>query len=914
MWGAWAYGGKLILVPSNCARSPSQFAELLREEGVTVLNQTPSAFRQLVAELDGKPRLADLRAVVFGGEMLDFRALRSWLNTYGGDKPALINMYGITEITVHATYYRIGEDDVRGNVGSIVGRPLGDLSAYILDQHGQPAPLGVFGELHIGGAGVARGYLNRPELTAARFVADPFSAVPGARMYKTGDLGRWLADGSIEYLGRNDFQVKLRGFRIELGEIEASLAGCVGVREAVVVAREEAGGDKRLVAYVVAEPGAVLAPAQLRAILAQALPEYMVPSAFVELEALPLTPNGKLDRRALPAPDREAVVARAYAAPQGAVEEALASIWQDLLGLEKVGRQDHFFELGGHSLLAVRLMAQVRERFGVELALRALFAGPTLEEVGRAVARGQAADLPPLVAQARTGPMPLSLAQQRLWFLAQLDAAAGAAYHMPSGVRLTGALDRGALRAALNRIVARHESLRTRFVSVAGEAVQEIGPAESGFVLVEQDLRACAGEEREARVAHLAQEEATQAFDLAAGPLIRGRLLQLDEDEHVLLVTQHHIVSDGWSVGVLLKEFAALYEAFCAGRDDPLPVLKVQYADYAQWQRGWLQGEQLQRQTAYWREHLRGAPALLELPTDRVRPAVPSYAGGQVAVAVPAALTRGLRELARKHETTLYTVVLAGWSALLSRLSGQQDIVVGTPFANRQWSEVEPLIGFFINTLALRVQLEAAPTVGQLLAQLKETVLAGHAHQDVPFEQVVEAANPMRSLSHSPLFQTTLTFNNTPGASDVNLPGLVLAPLAASAKTAQFDLALSLSEQDEHLIGSLNYASDLFDRSTAERYVRQLLRLLDALTEGEEQQISRLPLLSDGEREQLLVQFNATSQPFEAGLLHTLFEAQARQRPDATAVVYAGAYAELWRIEPACEPGGGSPAGAGRGS
>ncbi|MDL5368257.1 condensation domain-containing protein, partial [Xanthomonas sp. NCPPB 2654] len=479
---------------------------------------------------------------------------------------------------------------------------------------------------------------------------------------------------------------------------------------------------------------------------------YMIPSAFVRLDALPLTPNGKLDRQALPAPDQDAVASRLYAAPVGQIEQAIAAIWQDLLGLAQVGRHDHFFELGGHSLLAVRLATRLRAALGVEVALRDVFAQPTLAGLAHALSGATASSQDAIVPVKRDRALPLSWAQQRLWFLDQLDHAAGAAYHIPAALRLHGALDRDALHASLDRIVARHESLRTTFVSVEGEPQQMIAPAELGFVLVEHDLRDLDEAAQAAAVAEMSEAEARASFDLSIGPLIRGRLLRLSDQEHVLLVTQHHIVSDGWSIGVLVREVAALYTAFCQGAADPLPALPIQYADYAAWQRQWLQGEVLQAQLDFWRTHLLGAPALLELPSDRPRPAVQRYAGDALDVRLPPELTTALRGLSQRHGVTLFMTLLAGWSALLSRLSGQDDIVVGSPVANRQRAEIEPLIGFFVNTLALRVDLAADPSVAALLAQVKATTLDAYMHQDLPFEQVVEALQPERSLAHSPVF------------------------------------------------------------------------------------------------------------------------------------------------------------------
>ncbi|QSX79619.1 non-ribosomal peptide synthetase [Agrilutibacter solisilvae] len=868
-------GACLHLAPREALRPGAPLLATLRERHITHVTLPSSALQGFAVE-----DLADTGlTLILAGEALPPTA-RKWARGH-----RLFNAYGPTEATVCATAYVVPEEDTGAMSTSTIpiGAPIANTRIYILDPAGEPVPVGVAGELYIGGAGVARGYLNRPELTAERFVRDPFA--PGnARMYRTGDLGRWRADGSIEYLGRNDFQVKLRGFRIELGEIEAQLLACEGVREAAVIARED-GGDRRLVAYLVAGGDVELSVPILRDRLASALPEHMVPSAFVRLEALPLTPNGKLDRRALPAPDHAAVASRAYEAPVGAIEQAIAAIWQDLLGLDRVGRHDHFFELGGHSLLVVRLVTRLRATLGVEIALRDVFAQPELAVLARMVSDARVVCESAIVPVDRSQPLPLSWAQQRLWFLDQLDHAASAAYHIPAALRLRGTLDRVALGKSLDRIVARHENLRTSFTSVEGEPRQLIAPADCGFTLIEHDLRGLDETRQPAAVAEMAASEARAPFDLSTGPLFRGRLLRLAEHEHVLLVTQHHIISDGWSIGVLTQEVGALYSAFCQGQDDPLPPLPVQYADYAAWQRQWLQGDTLQGQIDYWRDHLEGAPALLELPTDRPRPAARSYRGDGVPIRLSRELSAGLQGLSQRHGTTLFMTLLAGWSTLLSRLSGQHDVVIGSPVANRQRAEIEPLIGFFVNTLALRVDLADDPTVGGLLAQVRETTLGAYAHQDLPFEQVVEALQPERSLSHSPLFQVMLTLNHLTAAGESSLPDLSLSPIENAKHSAQFDLSLSMTETPDGLVGGLVFATDLFDRSTVERMAGHWMTLLAAMVADDSQQLSRLPLLCAAQREQVLHGFNATQTEFERdSTLHALFERQVERTPDAIAL------------------------------
>ena len=664
--------------------------------------------------------------------------------------------------------------------------------------------------------------------------------------------------------------------------------------------REDQPGDKRLVAYVVGEVEAD----GLRAHLRQGLPEYMVPQAIVALERLPLNANGKVDRKALPVPEYAAGADR-YVAPRTPAEEVLAGIWAEVLRLERVGVEESFFELGGHSLLAVRVMSRVRALSGVELPLRAFFEGPTVaalagrvEEMRRA---GLAAVLPPVVPTERTGAPPLSFAQQRLWFLEQLGNL-GSTYHVPMRLRMRGELDRGALARSLDRIVARHEVLRTSFPTVDGEPVQHIAPVEeSAFRLVEHDLRGSADADDELR--RLVQDEGTAPFDLEHGPLVRGRLVRMAADEHVLLLTMHHIVSDGWSMGVLRRELGVLYAAFARGEPDPLPPLPVQYADYAVWHRGLVEGEVLQRQAEYWRETLAGAPELLELPTDHARPAKQDFAGASVNVELGEALAAALKTLGQRHGTTLFMTLLAGWAAVLARLSGQDEVVVGTPTANRGWSEIEGLIGFFVNTLPLRVDLSGSPRVAELLERVKERALGAQQHQDIPFEQVVEHVRPTRSLAHGPVFQVMFAWQNAQGES-LELPGLALGPLYPAASggppsqgNARYDLSLALREEGGRITGTVEYATALFGRATVERHVGYLRRLLEEMAADEAKPVDRLALLSAAERRTVVEEWNATGAAYPAdACIHELFEARVKQAPGAVAVSFEGerlTYGEL---------------------
>ncbi|HEX9936446.1 MAG TPA: amino acid adenylation domain-containing protein [Longimicrobium sp.] len=879
-------GARLVMARPGGHRDAAYLAATIQAEGITTAHFVPSML-QLFLEHPAAERCTGLLRVPVSGEAVSAALVRQFHQRLPG--VGLYNQYGptesgeVTEWACDAAAERVS-----------IGRAIHNSTVYVLDRTGEPVPVGVAGELFIGGVAVARGYLGRPRLTAERFVPDPFGA-PGARMYRTGDLCRFLSGGTLQYLGRTDFQVKVRGFRVEPGEIEARLAAHPGVREAVVLALDDGSGGKRLVAYFVGE---ALESEALRAHLSADLPEYMVPAAFVRLETLPLNPNGKLDRRALPAPDADAFAARAYEAPVGEVEEALAGIWAELLGTRRIGRRDDFFALGGHSLLAVRVVSRVRQALGVDASPRDLFERPVLADLARGLATATGAEAAAIVPVERGGPLPLSFAQQRLWFIHQLGGA-GAAYHLPLRLRLKGELDRGALVRALERIVARHEALRTRFPEMDGVPVQRISAiGESPFHLAEHDLEGRPEAPRE--LGRLAADEAEAPFDLARGPLVRGRLIRLAADDHVLLVTLHHIVTDGWSMGIFTRELSALYGAFRTGAPDPLPPLPVQYADFTAWQRRRVDGEVLRRQADYWRETLSGAPELLELPADRPRPARQDFAGASIGVELDEALVAGVAALSRRHGTTPFMTVLAAWSVVLGRLSGQDDVVVGTPAAGRGRGEVEGLIGFFVNTLAIRVELSGAPTVAELLGRVRERALEAQRNQDVPFEQVVERVQPARSLAHTPIFQAMLAWQEMPGGA-VELPGLDVVPLDAVEEgeevAAHFDLSLGLAPSGGRITGDATYATALFDRVTVERYVGYLRRALEEMTADDRKPVHRLDLLSAAERRTVVEEWNATGAAFPAGAcVHELFEAQVERTPGAQAVSFEGerlTYAEL---------------------
>ncbi|HYU30924.1 MAG TPA: amino acid adenylation domain-containing protein [Thermoanaerobaculia bacterium] len=871
-------GARVELVDRETAGDPALLAAVLESSGATVMQATPATWSMLVE--GGWPGRPGLKALC-GGEALP-RALADRLLPRVGQ---LWNVYGPTETTVWSARHllRSGERQVP------LGLPLGNTTIHLVGRWGELVPPGAAGELLIGGAGLARGYHGRPDLTAERFVPDPFwnpadrtdRSDRSDRLYRTGDLARRLPDGTLEYLGRIDFQVKVRGFRIELGEIEAVLGTHPDVRECVVVAR-----DGRLVAYLVPRGEQALTE-DLRGHLRTRLPEYMVPSAFVSLEAFPLTPSGKVDRKALPAPESTRGEEGVYVAPSDPVEELLAGIWAEVLGLERVGIHDQFFALGGHSLLATRVVSRIRDTFGVEVPLRRLFEAPTVAELARSVRESQeGGQAQPIVSGQREGGLPLSFAQQRLWVLDQLEPGS-AAYNIPLAVRLSGDLPEGLLERVFSEIVRRHEALRTTFAAQDGRPVQVIGAAAPLEIPV-TDLRPLPAAARDARARELAREEAQRPFDLQRGPLLRLTLVRLGELDQILLITVHHAVSDAWSLGVLLREVAVLYEAFAEGRPSPLPELTVQYADFSMWQRGWLQGAVLDEQLGFWKRQLAGAPPVLELPTDRPRPVVQTFRGASRHVALSPDLSQAVAALCRQQGATPFMALLAAWALLLGRHAGQDDVVVGTPVAGRNHRKLEDLIGFFVNTLVLRADLSGSAGFAGLLGRVREAALDAFAHQDVPFERLVEELVTERDLAISPLFQVLFVLQNAP-TGELRLPGLSLTPVETESEVAKFDLSLYLTETPGGIAGWLEHNTDLFDAGTAERLVARFAALLAAAVADPEQPIGDLTLLLPVEREQLLTGWNDTAETFPADLcVHELIAAQAVRTPEAVAVSCGG--------------------------
>ncbi|MEH2285035.1 MAG: amino acid adenylation domain-containing protein [Nostoc sp.] len=831
-----SWGGKVILA-ENALYLPT----LLAAQEVTLINTVPSAIAELL-RIQGIP--ASVRTVNLAGEPLQNRLVQQ---IYALDNiQKVFNLYGPTEDTTYSTFALVKKGD------SIVtiGRAIANTYCLLLDEQMQIVPTGVSGELYIGGEGLARGYLNRPELTDQRFIPNPFNnskfKIQNSKLYKTGDLARYLPDGNIEYIGRIDQQVKIRGFRIELGEIETVLWQHPDVQEVVVIAKEFSPGDQRLVAYVVLKPeSSDTNIGNLRRFLKQKLPDYMIPSRFVQLSALPLTANGKVDRKALPAPVQTLNANEKFVAPRTPIEERVAEIWSNVLGLKNIGVHDNFLALGGHSLLAFQILCRIRDIFQVELPMRHFFEAPTISEIADSIIQAQQEDrgcsVVPIQSIGRDGDLSLSFGQERLWFLDQL-VPNHAFYNVSEAFRLRGVLNATILEQSLNEIINRHEILRTTYSSLKGQPIQVIHSTFPIKLLV-VNLQGLSPDDRESQVRQIILEEAQRPFDLVQGPLLRTTLLQLSSEEHIFLLNLHHILCDDWSLNVLFEELSTLYQAFSTGNPSPLPDLVIQYADFAAWQRQWLQGEILDNQLTYWQQHLSGSLPILELPTDYPRPLEPTYQGARQSVLIPKSLTDALNVLSRQEGTTLFMTLLAAFQTLLFRYTGQEDILVAAPISNRHRSELEGLIGFLLNTLVLRTNLSNSPSFRQLLGRVREVALSGYTYQDLPFEKLVDALQIERDLNQNPLISVMFNLQNTPRPK-LTVAGLTMNRLEIDNGTSKFDLYLELRETAAGISGNLEYSTDLFKAETIALMVENFSTLLQSIISNPDQTISNLPLLT----------------------------------------------------------------------
>jgi amino acid adenylation domain-containing protein len=869
-------GAKLVLANRDEALDAKLLLDRLTECGATAMQATPSAWMLL---LDAGWRSSPDFKILCGGEVLA-RELADQLLEGGA---SLWNLYGPTETTIWSTIAKVepGESPV------LIGRPIANTQIYILDSQLQPVPVGVHGELYIGGDGLARGHLNRPELTAEKFVANPFSNQPGARLYRTGDRARYRADGNIEFLGRGDNQVKIRGYRIELGEIETILNQHPAVKDNAVVGRERGpSGEKSLVGYVVLRQQLVSSVTELRSFLKKKLPEYMIPSEFLTLDALPLTPNGKIDRNALPLPDgRRPQLTQGFIAPRTEIEELVAQVWREVLKVENVSVYDNFFELGGHSLLATRVIARLRTNFNIDLPLRKLFELPTVaalaEHVDFLSRNKSGVSVPPIVSVPRDRPIPLSFSQRRLWFLQKVDPSL-TAYNIPATFRITGAVNIAALEQALKEIVNRHEVLRTRIMEIGGDPLQQI-VSPLTFTLPVIDLSRLLKEQAEAEVQRLSADDARQPYDLQEAPLIRAKLLRLSEHEYVLILNFHHIVCDGSSLIIFYHELATLYEAFLDGETHLFAPLPVQYADYAMWQHERLQGEVLESQLAYWKRQLGTGLTTLNLPTDYERPVVQTYRGARLTRTLGEEVTKALKELSRQQGVTQFMTLLATVDVLLSRHTGQDDIIVGSTIAGRNRPETEGLIGFFINALALRTDLSGNPTFLELLKRVRDICLDAYTHQDLPFERVVEEINPHRDLSRNPLFQVMFNMANT-SERTLTLPGCTVTKISSADPSAKFDIVFHAPEVDGRIELAIVYNADLFTEHRILSMLDQFTYLLSQVTDHPQRGIDEFSLVTPSAVSVIPDPTEFLDDRWE-GSIHELFAKQAERAPDFSAVI-----------------------------
>jgi amino acid adenylation domain-containing protein len=867
-------GGELVIPSETTHRDPTELASLIEHHRISHIVWVPSLYHAVLGEAL-QAQVESLRVVITAGESLPLELVRRHYQLL--PHAALYNEYGPTETTVWCSMYQTTREETGARVP--IGKPIPHMQLYVLDPNLQPMPIGVPGELYIGGECLARGYVNQPQLTHERFLANPY--VPGTRLYRTGDQARYRADGNVEFLGRVDQQVKLRGYRIELGEIEYVLSNFPGVHHAAVLLREDTSGQHRLVGYVAGESSVKDRLEQVRSHLTARLPQYMVPAVVLWLDSMPLSTAGKVNRHALPAPEDTAGRTTARIAPRNQVEEALAELWKSVLQVPEAGIHDHFFEHGGHSLLATQLVSRIRELFEVDIPLQALFERPTIaslaEEVARSRQKEQQASVPPIVPVPRDQPLPLSYSQQRMWLMHRL-APQSTAYNMPFASRQMGRLNKAALRNTIDAICSRHEAFRTTFLMKGEGPVQIIHPFRPPH-WVEVDLQELPREQSRQQAARLVEQEANQPFDLEKGPLARFLLIAIEPEDHVLVLTMHHIIGDQWSFGIIGQEFASFYNAFCRG-DVPSPKpIRLQYADYAVWQRRSLTDDWLRTQSDYWQKKLAGL-SKLSLPTDHPRPGVQTFNGSHHTLELPSSLIERLKQFSAEHNATMFMTLLACFQILLHRYSGQTDIAVGTPIANRTQSSVESIIGSFVNTLVLRTDLSGNPTFIELMGRVRETALGAYANQDFPFDKLVESMHSARDHSSAPLVQVLFNVPNAP-IGEITVQGLSWVPFEVETQAAQFDLSLTI-ETEFARKAYLTFNTDLFEPQTAERMLGQYKTLLQSALANPQSKVSELPTLTAPERRQMLQDWNSTNRDYpESECFPQLFEAQVERTPDA---------------------------------
>ena len=901
IWGSLLHGATLVGVPQNVLLSPLDFADYISEQKINILFLTTALFNQLANIVP--QAFKDLRYLLFGGEAVDPKTVRAVLTN--GAPQNLLHVYGPTESTTYSCFYPV-EDVPEGSTTLPIGRPISNTQIYILNEQLQPVPVGTPGEIYIGGDGLARGYLNRPELTEERFISHPFhnlkSKIQNPKLYKTGDLARYLPDGNIEFVGRVDNQVKIRGFRIELGEVETALSQHPDIQQAVVTVREDVPGDKRLVAYVVSNQKSPVTATTLKSFLEDKLPAYMIPAAWMVLDSLPLTPNGKVDRRSLPAPARTRPdLAAAFVAPRNSIEEQLATLWTELLGLDVVGVNDNFFCLGGHSLIVTQMIYRAREIFSVNISFAQVFANPTIAAVAEIIAQGGEQtqwERPTIQHISHEGLVPVSFSQERIYFVYKL-APENSAYQFQATMDIRGKLDFEALQRSLDEIVRRHEIFRTTYQEVNGRLYQVIHP-HPGAALRVVDLRDIPEPERQIEAQKLVEAELLTHLDLTQLPIVQWAVFQLSDQDYILTHVEHHMAHDGWSFNVFLSELVELYEALWAGKLSPLPELSYQFADFATWQREWAKTQEAQAQLVYWQQKLAGIPPLLELPYNRPRPKEQTYNGEHARMELPVDLCESLRDFSHQQGATLFMTMLEGFIILLHRYISQDDIFIGSAVANRRMHQIEKIMGMVVNNLVLRTDVSGNPTVRELLDRVRQMTMEAYANEDVPFDKVVEAVKPIRNLSHNPLFQVMFSFHNS-AKPYLKFPGFDFTlHEPANNKSAKFDLDFLVIPRFEQSVQSgaktgargitldLEYNSDLFDAESMEAMLEQYEQVLIEMLANPEQKICQIPLVT-ASQQKLLGEWNQTAREnTQTQCIQKLFELQVELTPDAIAVEQDG--------------------------
>lgn len=893
-----AHGASVVIADEDTRMDALPLFNLIKKKNVTIFDAVPSFQRHCLNALTEIEKMErdellsnDLRLIVSASEPLLSDIPAAWMFEF--KHPARhVHMIGQTETSGIISINRITEQDARSAIRPVpVGHPIADTEILLLDENLQPVVAGEAGEIFVSGNGLGRGYLNRPELNEHKFVELKLENGDAPKRFcRTGDFAKMMPDGRLECLGRQDFQVKIRGFRVELGELEALILGHADVLSCAVIGREDASGQINLIAYIVSRSKSSAVTNELRALVKTKLPDYMQIAAFIEMDALPLTPNGKTDRKGLaqlppPTIEKTGDENKIFVAPRNSTEQIIAGIWAGILGHNHIGVDDDFFDLGGHSLSASRVIACLRTAFNADIPLRAIFEAPTIARLAARISLclNQTNARDQIVSGEHTQAIPLSFSQQRLWFLSQLESDSST-YNMSQIIRLEGAPNEFALRCALKKVTERHEILRTTFEAADGEPFQKIS-ADAMIDFSVTDLTASMNESSREKSLEIAAEYVARPFDLSVCPLLRVNLLKLSAAESLLVVVFHHIISDGWSIGIFLKELADFYQAKLLGRGSSLPVLPIQFADYASWQHQWMQTGEYTQQLEFWKAHLTGAPALIDLPTDYPRPAVQRYHGAQIKLEVGSELTGKIKSLSRSANVTAFMTLMSAWQVLLKRYSSQDDIVVGTPIAGRTKTETENLIGFFVNTLPVRGDLSGNPTFKELLARTRSTALDAYANQEMPFEKLVEEINPERSLSYSPIFQTMFALQNFSAAGDT-FADLKATRVKLPSQTAKFDLSLDVYEEADGYELWLEYDTNLFAPETAEQMLAHYSRILESVADDVERKLSDIQILTAVEEHQLLDEWNVRAVEIPNVCFHQLIEAQAEKNPEAIAVVW----------------------------